>query len=96
MEEARGWGDIGAGRSLATSKRRALLDPSPHPRPQKKSLKLLEEEQQIPSPEGTGEIHCLRRSGKEKSCCSGSRQYTFLGLDLEGCPTREARPGSEE
>lgn len=36
MEEARGWGDIGAGRSPAASKRRALLDPSPHPPPEEK------------------------------------------------------------
>ena len=51
--------------------------PSGHfPRPQKKSQKLLEEEQQIPSPEGTGEIHCIKRSEQTKAAAAAEAAGT--------------------
>lgn len=48
------------------------------PRPQKKSQKVLEEEQQIPSSEGTGEIHCIKRSEQTKAAApeaAGTRPW---------------------
>lgn len=67
------------GRSVTGSKCRA--PPGPFS-PRKKSLKPLEEEQQIPSPEGAGEDSLNQGKQTNKNCRSGRGQVYILGLDL--------------